>query len=237
MDIRNQFKLMTKGMDDGFKETDLEIDSLENIFKTAQKDFTEWKNSNQRKIADFIAKLPKKFEKLTDSLIVARTRKLIEGEFGEMNFPQKEDPINEFISIENIENLKSFDDLIEAISTNLTAYRPADYIRDISPKSVLEDEKQRQKFLVKMMYILLVKRLESSWFAFKITIENILEHHLNALKKVEKFIADKKDDSLEDEFNQDDSEEIEEIAVEIDTEFHETITLGKKTTNFFIFYY
>ncbi|MEZ4800257.1 MAG: hypothetical protein R2809_10890 [Flavobacteriales bacterium] len=37
MDIRNQFKLMTKGQDNGFKETELEIDSLENIFRTAQK--------------------------------------------------------------------------------------------------------------------------------------------------------------------------------------------------------
>ena len=37
MDIRNQFKLMTKGQDDGFKETELEIDSLENIFRNAQK--------------------------------------------------------------------------------------------------------------------------------------------------------------------------------------------------------
>ena len=95
VDIRNQFKLITKGLDDGFKESDLDIASLENIFRTAQKDFNEWSESDNRKISDFIAKLPQKFFALTDSLIVARTRKLIEGEFGEMNFPKKELPQNE----------------------------------------------------------------------------------------------------------------------------------------------
>jgi SNF2 family DNA or RNA helicase len=228
MDIRNQFKLMTKGLDDGFKETDLEIESLENIFKTAQKDFSEWSDIDERKIADFIAKLPKKFEKLTDALIVARTRKLIEGEFGEMNFPKKEDPINEFVTPENIGDLKSFDDILDAISVNLTAYRPADYIKIISPKSVLEDEKQRQKFLVKMMYILLMKRLESSWFSFKSTVENILNHHTNALNKVNQFIQSKTDSAIEDDLTEEENEEIDETAAEIDGETEEPITLGKK---------
>lgn len=228
MDIRNQFKLMTKGLDDGFKDTELEIESLENIFRTAQKDFSEWAGINDRKIADFIAKLPKKFEKLTDALIVARTRKLIEGEFGEMNFPKKEDPINEFVTPENIGNLKSFDEILNAVSVNLTAYRPADYIKDISPKSVLEDEKQRQKFLVKMMYILLIKRLESSWFSFKSTVENILDHHINALKKVEQFIQSKTDSAIEDDLTEEEKEEIDETAAEIDGETEEPITLGKK---------
>lgn len=230
IDIRNQFKLMTKGLDDGFKNTDLEIESLENIFRNAQKDFSEWSKSDDRKIADFIAKLPKKFEKLTDALIVARTRKLIEGEAGKMNFPKKEDPINEFITPENIGDLKSFDDILGAISVNLTAYRPADYIKNISPKSVLEDEKQRQKFLVKMMYILLVKRLESSWFSFKSTVENILNHHINALNKVEQFMQSKTDSVIEEDLTEEEKEEIEETASEIDgpDEEEQHFTLGKK---------
>lgn len=228
MDIRNQFKLMTKGLDDGFKGTDLEIESLENIFRTAQKDFSEWAKSENRKIADFIAKLPKKFEKLTDALIVARTRKLIEGEFGEMNFPKKEEPTNEYVTPENIGDLKSFDDILDAISINLTAYRPAEYIKDISPKSVLEDEKQRQKFLVKMMYILLIKRLESSWFAFKITVENIRNHHINAMNKLEQFIQSKTDSSIDDDLTEEEREEIEETAAGLDGETEKPITLGKK---------
>ncbi|GIV44218.1 MAG: hypothetical protein KatS3mg035_1341 [Bacteroidia bacterium] len=177
----------------------------------------------------FIAKLPKKFEKLTDGLIVARTRKLIEGEFGAMNFPKKEAPINEFVTPENIGELKSFDDILNAISINLTAYRPADYIQNVTPKSVLEDEQQRQKFLVKMMYILLVKRLESSWFSFKGTVENILNHHINALNKVEQYVQSKTDITIEENLTEEEKEEIEETAAEIGNETQEPLTLGKKS--------
>lgn len=228
IDIRNQFKLMTKGLDDGFKEGPLELESLENIFRTVQKDFSEWSVLNERKIADFIAKLPKKFEKLTDALIVSRTRKLIESEFGEMNFPEKEEPVNEFITPENFGELKSFDDILEAISTNLTAYRPADYIKNIAPRSVLEDEKQRQKFLVKMMYILLMKRLESSWFSFKSTVGNILNHHIDVLGKVNLFIQYRQDQGIGEVLTREEEEEIDETAAEIDGEIEYPITLGKK---------
>ncbi len=228
MDIRNQFKLMTKGQDGGFKETDLEIESLENIFKNAQKDFGEWTSRDNRKIADFINKLPLKFEKLTDALIVARTRKLIESEFGEMNFPKKADPINNYITPEKIGNLTSFDDILNALRINLTAYRPSEYIKDLKIESVLENPKQREKFLVKMMYILLMKRLESSWFSFKLTVENILNHHSNALEKVEKFIQTKQDAGIESELTGEEQEEIEEIAAEINGENEDPITLGKK---------
>ena len=227
-DVRNQIKLITKGQDDGFKETDLEVDSLETIFRVAQRDFAEWSAHENRTIADFIAILPRKFEKLADALIVSRTRKLIEGEFGELNFPKKAPPINEFIAPKNIGNLKTFDDILNAIAINLTAYRPADYIKQAPPKSVLEDEQQRQKFLVKMMYILLVKRLESSWFSFKLTVENILNHHLHALKKVKQFLAQQNNGALEIELSEEEAEDLEETAAELLRETDQPLTLGKK---------
>ncbi|MBK7110267.1 MAG: DEAD/DEAH box helicase family protein [Bacteroidetes bacterium] len=99
IDIRNQFKLMTKGSDSGFEKSGLEIGSLESIFRTAQKDFNDWSALDTKKISDFISKLPQKFFDLTDALIVARTRKLIEGEFGAMNFPKKDIPVNEYITL------------------------------------------------------------------------------------------------------------------------------------------
>ena len=227
-DVRNQIKLITKGQDDGFKETDLEVDSLETIFRVAQRDFAEWSAHENRTIADFIAILPRKFEKLADALIVSRTRKLIEGEFGELNFPKKAPPINEFIAPKNIGNLKTFDDILNAIAINLTAYRPADYIKQAPPKSVLEDEQQRQKFLVKMMYILLVKRLESSWFSFKLTVENILNHHLHALEKVKQFLAQQNNGALEIELSEEEAEDLEETAAELLRETDQPLTLGKK---------
>ncbi|GHT75270.1 helicase [Bacteroidia bacterium] len=226
LDIRNQFKLIAKG-DIGFKETDLQINSLEVLFRTAQRDYNEWCNKPNHKISDFIGKLQENFFKLTDSLIVARTRKLIEGEFGKMNFPKKEQPLNEYIAPENIGNLKTFDDILNALKVNMTAYRPSNYIKGLEVKSVLEDVKAREGFLVKMMYILLIKRLESSWFSFQITLENILSHHKNALNKVNQYIESQKEDVITDELDEEDQEDLLDAIDETGME-DEEITLGKK---------
>jgi superfamily II DNA or RNA helicase len=228
IDVRNQFKLLTRGNDRGFSESSLEIESLEKIFSTAQRNFTEWSKEDNRKISDFIAKLPPKFFTLTDSLIVARTRKLIEDEYGEMNFPKKNIPINEYITPKNIGNLQSFDDILDAIKINMTAYRPSEYIEKEKAENVLKDEKLRESFLVKMIYILLIKRLESSWFSFKMTVKNILNHHQNALDKVNQFIGNKQNIFIDDEFSGDEQEEIEDTAVEMNSENEQAITLGKK---------
>ncbi|MDR0750924.1 MAG: DEAD/DEAH box helicase family protein [Tannerellaceae bacterium] len=233
IDVRNQFKLMAKGKDDGFKETDFAINSLLFAFQKAQRDYTIWSRQPNRKIADFIGNLDGMVFKLTDALIVARTRKLIEGEFGEMDFPKKETPENRYIAPANIGNLKTFDQIFDAIKIKMTAYRPSQYIlseRKASEQQtvrVTEDDVKREGFLVKMMTILLVKRLESSWFSFKKTIENILAYHANALDKVNQFI-DKKNTtvSISTDLSEDEQEAVEDTAAElgIDEEF----TLGKK---------
>ena len=227
IDVRNQFKLMVKGEDDGFRETVFGINSLLVAFQQAQTKFTEWSNKPNRKIADFVGNLDENVFKLTDFLIVARTRKLIENEFGEMNFPGKEKPLNEYIAPKNIGNLETFDDILNAIKINMTAYRPSAYMKARKHvENVLEDEVKRETFLVKMMYILLIKRLESSWYSFKSTVDKILKHHENALQKVEKYIAYKQESLIETNFDEDDQEDLQETVAEMSRE--EEFTLGKK---------
>jgi ERCC4-related helicase len=235
VDIRNQFKLMVKGDDKGFETSEFEIQSLQSLFAAAQKDFNDWQSSTDRRISVFINKLPQYFFALSDAVIVARTRNLIQRntQHDVFKFPVKEKPINVFISPKNIGALKSFEEILDALSINLTAYKPAQYTRKEEVTSVLEDEKQRQKFLVKMMYILMIKRLESSWYAFQLTVQNILIHHQNALDKVELYLKNKKDENLEFDFTQTDKEDLEEAAEDYtqqqaEEESYKDLTLGKK---------
>jgi len=233
-DVRNQFKLIGRGNDDGFKETDLEIGSLKYVFAEAQKEFTKWTEVPDRKISDLIQKLNQHFFNLSDSLIVSRTRKLIEEQFGKLNFPEKEKPINEFIGMPDIGKYKSFQKLLEAIQVNLTAYKPSEYVKRDKPKSVLEDEAQREKFLVKMMYILMVKRLESSWYSFQLTVNKILTHHENALNKVNLYIQHKQDALIETDTDEEMEEDTEEDETWLNRNAGENTsettspTLGKK---------
>lgn len=228
IDVRNQFKLIVQGRDEGFTES-FEIQSLQRLFAIAQKRLDEWQANPaiSHSIQYFIKSLSEDFLNLSDKLIVARTRKLIEKHNTKFKFPHKEKPENIFISPDNIGNLKTFDDIFRACVLNLTGYRPSEYTSPKEVTSAIEDERQRDRFLVKMMYILMMKRLESSWHSFGVTISRIYAHHLNALEKVEGFIKSKNESTLIDETDQFESE-VEETE-EDDSELQQAeYTLGKR---------
>lgn len=192
-DVRAQFKLMCKGKDDGYLDL-TQGKTLTQVFSQAQKTFTEWENDKEKpSLQDFINRLPDEFFSLCDNLLVARTRDFIKQFAGEyqFDFPEKKG-INLYIGIPNIGSL-SIDELFEKTKPlRLTGYRPNHYIEkpkiDNQKKKHWDDETFRQKYLVQMMYILMVKRLESCWYSFQITIGNILNHHKKTLTKVDHFL-------------------------------------------------
>lgn len=214
-DIRNQFKLMVQGNVNGF-DKGLGVRNLNSTFKTAQRVFNEWREDTNPKISDFIKRLPANFFTLTDALIVARTRKMVEGEHSGLKFPIKAKPINLFVTPTQLGNFDTFEELFDHFPPMLSGYQPSFYLRDDNEDTnILHDDRQRDRFLVKMMYILMVKRLESSWYSFYSTVTKIKDHHQNALDKIKSYQEGKAnskldsdndalfiDDDLEDEFDQ-----------------------------------
>lgn len=186
LDIRNQFKLIVGGKANGFEEL-LDIKNIDYTFRAAQKKFNEWTEEPEPKIGEFIKVLPPNFFKLTDSLTVARTRKMIEGHQNGLEFPRKTKPENIFVTPKQIGNFESFEELFRHFPPMLSGYQPSFFNDFLDTSDKKHDEKQRDHFLVKMMYILLVKRLESSWFSFQSTVEKILGHHQNALDRIKKY--------------------------------------------------
>lgn len=221
LDIRNQFKLMVHDDAKGFKET-LGIQNIDYTFRTAQRAFHEWRAEEERTIGEFIKRLPANFFKLTDSLTVARTRKMVAGETDHLFFPTKAKPVNLFVTPKQIGHFDTFEELFDHFPPMLSGYQPAFYVEQTEDVAMLHDERMRDRFLVKMMYILLVKRLESSWFSFMSTVEKVLAHHENALRKINAYQAQQADDEVIDDtpeadlFDEDDEIEAEEF------------TLGKK---------
>ena len=220
LDIRNQFKLIVGGNVKGFEES-LDIKNIDYTFKAAQTAFNQWTQEENPQIGDFIKQLPHNFFKLTDALTVARTRKMIEGHQNGLEFPQKEKPENIFVTPKQIGNFESFEELFDHFPPMLSGYQPSFYVKQDENVNILHDEKQRDRFLVKMMYILLVKRLESSWFSFKSTIEKVLEHHQNALNRIMEYQKSKQITNL-DEYDVTLFED-DELVSQI-----EEFTLGKK---------
>lgn len=219
-DIRNQFKLLVQGDVGGYEET-LGIRNLNYTFRTAQKVFNEWREEPSPRISDFIKKLPANFFTLTDSLIVARTRKMIEGQQTGLTFPVKTKPLNLFVTPSQLGNFESFEELFDHFPPMLSGYQPSFYLEDEEEKDVLHDERQRDRFLVKMMYILMVKRLESSWYSFYSTVEKIKDHHQNALDKIKAYQEGKANSKL----NEKDENLFDDDDLQDD---YEELTLGKK---------
>ena len=220
-DIRNQFKLLVKGEPTGFSEK-LDVRNIDSVFRTANKAFNKWRTDPNPTLAELIRTLPDDFVKLTDPLIVSRTRKMIEGQETGLTFPLKNKPLNLFVTPSQLGNFESFEELFQNFPPKLSGYQPSYYTEDdtTAKKDVLKDEKQREFFLVKMLNILMVKRLESSWISFYSTVGKIRDHHQKALDRIKLYQTTKENSILnttEDDFDDD------EIADEL-AEF----TLGKK---------
>lgn len=222
IDVRNQFSLMVKGDDKGFYDT-LGIRNLYYMFQGAQRAFTRWSNEPNPTLEDFINKLPSEFFTLTDSLTVARTRSMITKDAPGLVFPKKSPPENLFVTPKELGNYEDFEELVNHFPPKMAGYQPSYYIKEENITSVLDDEKQREFFLVKMMYILLVKRLESSWKALQSTVNTILAHHQNAYDKIKKFQKLTKEELKNEAAQSELFEEDEDLQNMLDS-----LSIGKK---------
>lgn len=189
LDVRNQFKLLVKGRDDGFRNT-LEIPNITYIFRKAQEIFNTWREDESKTINDFVKSLPEGFFTITDNLLVARSRKLVQKDEPSLTFPVKNSPPeNYFITPDKIGNYESFTEMVDHFPEKLSGYQPSAYVKlDTKQKNdVLHDERMRDFFLARMMYILLVKRLESSWHSFYETVQRVRDYHQSVLNTLLKF--------------------------------------------------
>lgn len=237
-DIRNQFKLMSKGENTGFKES-LDINNIEHTFREVQKVFNEWSKEPDAKLADFHSKIKDSaFFKLTDNLLVARTRKNVKANFDNtLSFPKHKKPINIFETPLHFGDVENFAELMENMDLNLSAYLPATYLltkkerlerkKERKGVDVTKDEVQREHFLVKMMMILMLKRLESSWFSFLITVERIYNHHEKALDKINEYQTFKNKQTISID-GVDFTKDVITEQDEFELQWMDSITFGKK---------
>ena len=203
-DVKGQFNLIGRGDDVAFDNEEFGIESLKNLFADSQRKYTQWCDQPDRTIGSFISMLPPKFFNLTDKLIVARTRKLIENTLGEdLGFPEKATHINIYQGVDHFGKLRSTEEIYKAFEElNLTAYQPSLFLHESRKEARKEassdwnDDVNREMFLVKMMGILFMKRLESSWYSCLQTVKKVLDVHEQTLKMVLDFEEKKSNGTL-----------------------------------------
>jgi SNF2 family DNA or RNA helicase len=241
-DLRNQLYFITEGKDDAFVAS-LNIPNLKNTLAVAQKMFTQWadpKRNPQRNSRDLMEKLGSDFFKILDELTIARSRKHIKQYYSkEMErigaFPQRAKPVSIYPNIAcNGGRFMSYDKLNDEISEyKLSLFSPSFYILPDFRSLYLEKtkaekfaqftQKDRENFLIGMMKVNFLKRLESSVHSFTITIDRTIKKIDMLLALIERYERIKlHHDELDyNELRPDETD---------DEELNEAFEIGKKIT-------
>jgi len=183
-DLRNQIYFLTENNDDAFKDS-IGIPSLKDTLAVAQKTFSLWarNQTGERKTKDLLEKLSSAFFKLLDELTIARSRKHIyryykSGIAALGGFPERRKPESVFSDIDLQRRFFSYDRLNDEIGDyKLSLFAPSRYLKqEFKPLYQTHagdpfSQADRERFLVGMMKVNFLKRLESSVHSFEITME------------------------------------------------------------------
>lgn len=234
-DLRNQIYFLTEGSDGAFAES-LGISSLQETLTVAQKVFSQWarKHSSERKTSELLEKLNAAFFKLLDELTIARSRKHIQRYYKDSiaqlgGFPKREKPISIYSEIDLRGRFLSYDKLNDEIAGyKLSLFNPSRYVREEfkkeyqSPTHDPFTQADRETFLIGMMKVNFLKRLESSVKSFEITMDRTITKIENLEQKIRSFQATPVKDSKARQF------EFETIDPEDDEETEEALQVGGK---------
>jgi len=234
-DLRNQIYIVTEGQDAAFKDS-IGIASLKETLAVAQRTFTEWarKHSGERKTADLLDKLNSAFFKLLDELTIARSRKHIQRYYRSSiaqlgGFPERQKPISMFPDIDLQRRFLSYDKLNDEIEGyKLSLFNPARYVKTEHKPGYLRSgrdpftQADRERFLIGMMKVNFLKRLESSVRSFEITMARTIAKIEALERKIRNFQADPSQNPEKNEL------ELDLGASEDDEELEAALLVGGK---------
>ncbi len=207
-DLRNQLALAYEGQSDALSRSLKSDTSIEEIFRRAQKAFNEWTAlpPEERTAASILKTLDFDFFELLDAVTIARSRKHIETFYDTKDigkFPQRRKPLSFHCPITQRSDVMGLNDIFTQLSVlKLAVYAPISYIlpsrlrkyEDIYDTQVEGGrgklrQADRERSLQALMTTNLLKRLESSVAAFRLTLRALggnISRTLAAIAEFEK---------------------------------------------------
>lgn len=248
-DLRNQLMYITAENDNAFAGDDdgkLGIDSINELLKQSQTKFTNWAKARMKEektTRDLLNDLDSAFFKLLDALTIARSRKHITKYYAkEMQriggFPEHEPVDSKYPEIDIDHKFLSYDKLNEKISKyKLVHFSPSAFVlpefKSLYEEKVLKksgpaavkmfSQEQRENYLIGMMKVNFMKRLESSIYSFRETLQRTINRIENLENRIDRF-KKYKDENPDIEIDDIDMDAIE------DDELREALEVGKKLT-------
>lgn len=233
-DLRHQLEFITEGKDDAF-QTSIGVVSLKDTLASAQRAFTTWSKKSIRITSDLLNSLDSGFFKLLDELTIARSRKHIQKYYKDLveklgGFPVRLKPLSIFPKIDLKGRFMSYDKLNDEISNyKLSLFNPSKYVLAQYKEQYEHKPGQRFKqsvreyFLIGMMKVNFLKRLESSVTSFAITMARTIAKIADLQERIQTF-KQFRDRNQNIDFNQLNIEDID------DEELQEAIEVGSRFT-------
>jgi hypothetical protein len=229
-DLRNQIYFLTEENDEAFYNT-LGVASIRDTLAGAQRTFTDWaKKSKNHSTKELLERFNSSFFKLLDALTIARSRKHIQKYYKENvallgGFPERLKPIPLYPHIDLAGEFMSYDLLNDQISDyRLSLFNPSGYIlpefADKYEQKGFGNFRQadRESFLIGMMKVNFLKRLESSVFSFHITMQRTIQKIddlRNRLERFKKYRVENPNLDFEDLMIEDEEDEDLKSAFEV----------------------
>ena len=231
-DLKNQVAFITEGRDNALANFGLQ--SIQTTLRVAQKKFNEWLKlpEQQRKTPALLESMNFDYFKLLDLVTLARSRKHIEKYYDSREigkFPERLKPKNIKSDIDTSGQFPPLKDVNTTIKKlNLAAYAPLEYVRmdrkaeysrkydqEVAGGKSVFRQIDRERNMIHLMRINMLKRMESSINSFALTVGKI--HGM-----IGALIA-----QIENQANT----EIEELSIEdieTDSPEFEELLIGKK---------
>jgi SNF2 family DNA or RNA helicase len=227
-DLRNQIALITEGKTEALFES-CGIKDISSTLVNAQVHFTNWadpKKNPKRTQKQLLERLDSSFFKLLDELTIARSRKHIKSFYKPESigqFPVRMKPRSVYPEIDLMNRFPSYDRLNhEILKYKLSVFNPSEYLFDDKKQKYEEraatqvlafSQAKRENFLIGMMKVNFLKRLESSIESFEISLDRTIRKIEYLEEKIYKFKKSKtlsQEETLES--MEPDEEELEENA-------------------------
>ena len=200
-DLRNQLALAYA--DDASKwEGRLKIDNdIETVFRNAQVVFTRWSKlpPDQRTTEALTRMLDFEFFEVLDQVTVARSRKHIQRHYDMAAlgpFPRRNKPISRRPHLSTLPKAISYHEIYDELENlSLAVYMPSQYLHQSKASKYAGESGGnltmvgRETGVRKLMNTNLLKRLESSVWSFRMTLERILEYMDDTLDVMDDYKA------------------------------------------------
>jgi len=222
-DLKNQLLLAYCGDYSEMNATLGTSKDVQSVFRNAQKVFNAWSKLpiEKRKAKDLMDKLDIDFSIILDSVTIARSRKHIQKFYDIGKFPRRLPTKSYYPRLtDNLAVMKYKEIYDKLLSMTMNVYAPLAMLfpsrlekyeekyqidlqsEDKNANSLgqgLTRQMNRENGIKKLMTISLLKRLESSVYSFRLTLESLLETNQTTLRLINSFLSGNKSAGIDKE--------------------------------------